>query len=293
MNPHAARAEFLRELCRRHPELLGWKNLDRALLGQGDIDAAAPRNRVAAIAADAVDLAPAILGATHVIRCEHVADKLLHFFVQPQLLPQLLEFDLCTQPGRGLAPWASPSRLLALADMDDNGIRRIRPGAEAVVVLVYRGLSPRGSNGLTDDEMQFVTNRIAEDRTGAEQACRTLPPRPARSSLQRLVAGLAEGKWQQDLARRAFLGFATSGPAHPVFTTRRIRYRLQLATGGECLMSDLARHHGRRVPASGLDRMLADARVGGHEVHALAVAPFSTVTLERKASDDASMQRLS
>lgn len=293
MNSHAARADFLRELCRRHPELLGWKNVDRALLGQGDIDAAAPRNRVATIAADAVDIAPATLGATHVIRCEHVVDKLLHFFVQPQLLPQLFEFDLCTQPGRGLAPWASPSRLLALAELDDNGIRRIRPGAEAVVVLVYRGLSPRGRSGLTDDEMQFVTTRIAEDRAGAEQACRTLPPRPARGPLHRLVDGLADGKWQQDLVRRAFLGFAISGPAHPVFTTRRVRYRFQLATGRECLMSDLARHHSRRVPATGLDRLFADARAGGHAVHAIAAAPLSTVTEERKASDDASMQRLS
>lgn len=267
-----SRATFLRELTRRHEGLVVWKHLDRALLGQGDIDAAAPLGDTEAIAADAIRIAPTILGATHVISCHHVADKWLHFFVQPRLLPQLFEFDLCTQPARGLAPWANPHAMPRLAVVGPDGIRRLRQGAEAVVSLVYHGLSPRGGYRLAGAEREIVERGLAEDLSGAREACSALLPRPVRAPLLELVDRLSAGGWDVRRARLAFLGFVVSGLAHPRFTVRRVLFRARLAVGRECLMSDLARHHGRQVPATGLSRLLRDARETGHEVTALPVA---------------------
>lgn len=261
-----SRVAFLNELTRRHERFLVWKHLDRALQGRGDIDAAAPEGEIAAVAADALPIAADTLGASHMIRCDHVADKRLQFFVQPERLPQLFEFDLCSQPSRGLAPWAAPRAMVALAAIRPDGIRSLRPGAEAVVSLVYHGLSPSGSDRLTGDEREIVSSGIAADLISAEEACATLPPWPARRPLRELLLMLAAGGWDSTRARLAFSAFLGSSLAHPVFCARRALFRATLASGGECVMSRLARHHGRRVPPGGLDRLLDKARASGHEV---------------------------
>jgi len=269
MAPDPSKVAFLRELTRRHENLVVWKHLDRALRGRGDIDAAAPADDIPSVAANAVSIAANTLGASHVIHCDHVADKRLQFFVQPELLPQLFEFDLCVQPSRGLAPWASPSAMVALAAIRPDGIRSLRPGAEAVVSLVYHGLSPSGRDRLAGEEREIVDSGIATDFAGAEEACATLPPWPARRPLRELVMMLAERSWDSNRAQLAFTAFLGSTLAHPVFATRRVLFRATLAGGRECVMSSLARHQARRVPPSGLDHLFDAARAGGHKVVAL------------------------
>jgi len=260
------RVDFLREMTARHPGLLVWKHLQRALQGQGDVDAAAPARDAAAIRADAQAIAATTLAASHVILCDHIADKKLHFFVQPDRLPHLFEFDVCCQPSRGLAPWAGPDRMLPLATLSGEGIRRLRPGAEAVVSLVYHGLSPSGTTRPRGHEAALVDLGLAQDREGAERACATLPPRPARRPLAALVQQVSEGHWDRTLAQRAYAGFVVASCAHPRFSVRRLGLRAQLAAGRECVMSVLARREGRLVPAAGLETLLRQARADGHTV---------------------------
>lgn len=258
------RGTFLRELCQRHQDLVVWKHLDRALEGRGDIDAATPAGSVRQIAATAVDLACHELGASSVIRCSHVAGKTLLFFVRPAFLPQLFELDLCRQPSRASAPWADPRRLLELA-VDDDGIRRLRPGAEAVVSLVYHGLSAGGHARLAGDERAIVRHGLAVDLAGAIEACALLPPAPARAPLTSLTEELARGTWSRGHAAAAWFGFmagALGSPGHAVGRTiSRVGQRLDR----DCVMSRLARHHGRRVPMS-IARLLQEARDDGHDV---------------------------
>lgn len=263
------RVAFLNELTSRHEHFLVWKHLDRALQGRGDIDAAAPEGEVPAIAADAVSIAADTLGASHVIHCDHVADKRLQFFIQPERLPQLFEFDVCMQPSRGFAPWADPPNMAPLAVVGVQGIRHLRSGAEAVVSLVYHGISWQGQDNLAGDERQIVQKGLADDLEGAYAACRTLPPRPARSPLLVLVESLCRGTWSRRYAQHAFGGFVLGGLARPAFTARRGMYRARLAGGRECLMSRLARSHNRRVPTGGVDALLDAARASGHEVSTL------------------------
>jgi hypothetical protein len=260
------RVEFLREMTARHPRLLVWKHLDRALRGSGDVDAAAPRSDLPDIGADAFTIGQKTLAATHLIVCTHVADKTLYFFAQPDRLPNLFEFDVCSQPSRGLAPWGSPSRLVPLATVSAQGIRRLRPGAEAVVSLVYHGLSRSGTHRLHDEEFDLVDAGLKEDMLGAREACRTLPPLPARQPLLDLVSQISYGFWKRTAAQRAYAAFALAATAHPPFMARRAAFRLCLATGRECVMSRLARREGRRVPDTGLEQLLIRARAQGHRV---------------------------
>lgn len=263
------REGFLAELSRRQEEFLVWKHLDRALQGRGDVDAAAPRGTANAVLADARAIAGTHLRASHVISCEHVADKRLQFYVQPARLPQLFELDICTQPSRGLSPWAQPATMATLSMLDATGIRRLRPGPEAVVSLVYHGISSTGVPRLHDDEAEIVQKGLAVDLEGARSACNTLLPIPARSSMQQLLALTADGGWHRGLASAAYLGFLAAGFAHPHFTGRRVAFRVRLATGRECVMSDLARHHSRRVLPTQLPDLLRLAAAQGHRVQEL------------------------
>ena len=268
MTADPGRAAFLRELCGRQEDLLVWKHLDRSLEGRGDLDAAAPRRCLPGIVADARLLARDGLQASIMICCEHVADKQLLFFVRPKLLPQLFEFDVCTGPSRGLAPWADPHDMLDLAVLDD-GIRRLRPGAEAIVSIVYHGLSALGNDRLRGDERDIVRRGLDRDLDGALAACRTLPPIEARASLVRLIRRVSEGSWSRRDAAAAWFGFAMTGPRHPGFTGRRIAFRWRIATGRDCVMGRLARRHDRQVSADGLADVLRVARLDGHEVVSL------------------------
>lgn len=263
------RRDLLADLCSRHDALVVWKHLDRALRGRGDIDAAAPADATPAIVADAVRLAPRLLAASHVIRCGHVADKDLLFFVRPQQLPQLFELDLCTQPSRGLAPWAEPRALCRLTADRPDGIRALRPGAEAVVSLVYHGLSHNGRARLHGDERVIVEHGLRTDLDGAVWASALLPPRPARRAVRAVVRTVAGGGWDSRQARQAWAGFLAAGAVSPRFVARRTAFRARLATDRDCVMSRLARRNGRRVPEAGLTALLTAADREGHEIAAL------------------------
>lgn len=261
-----ARANFLAELSARHPSFLVWKHLDRAVRGVGDVDAAAPATDAPRIVDDAASLARSLLGAAAVIRCDHVADKRLTFFVLPRLLPQLFELDVCVGPSRGLTPWADPARMAKLAILDDRGIRRLRPGAEALVSLVYHGLSYHGGRRLSGDEEEIVTSGLRRDRDGAHYACSLLAPLPARRPLHRLLEMVEAGVWVPSLSRHAFWGFVVSGAAHPAFTGRRIAFRSRIAARRDCVMHRVAQAHGRRVEEHRVPALLAAARQDGHNV---------------------------
>lgn len=266
MTRDETRVALLEQLSQRHPGFLVWKHLDRSLVGQGDVDAAAPAHEVQVISADAMAIAKRTIGATTVILCQHVADKHLQFFVQPDRLPQLFELDICTQPSRGLAPWAPPQRMARLTTMTPQGIRSLRTGAESIVSLVYHGISAGGHDRLRGYEREIVRVGLAGDMDGAVQACKLLVPALARGHVLELARRCAEGDWDPMTASRAHRGFIATGLHHPLFSARRAAFRLRLAAGRECVMSRLARRHDRRVAAEDLDVLLRLAATQGHVV---------------------------
>jgi glycosyltransferase involved in cell wall biosynthesis len=261
-----SRIEFLAELTSCHSQLVVWKHLERSLSGNGDVDTVAPEHDLPSITRDANMLAKRVLGATQSIVCDHVPNVRLQFFVCPDDLTQLFEFDVWTRPSRGSASWANPTDVAALSTVGEYGIRKLRPGAEALMLLVYAGLSWRGTDRLAGADRQSVLTNLAADPDGAYAACRVLPPWPARQPLCRLVGSVRGGSWSVRHARQAMAGFALSGLARPRYMARQGQLRVQYLRRQECLMFELMRRHGRRVPPSGVESLLFAARHSDHLV---------------------------
>ncbi len=260
------RVRFLDELSGRHPQLVVWKHLERSLRGLGDIDAVAPRRALLAITQDVSRLGRDVLGASHSIVCDHVPNVRLQFLVRPRDLPDLFEFDIWTRPSRGSASWADPVSVARLSTVGEYGVRQLRPGAEALMLLVYGGLSIRGEDRLAGSDRDTVLLNLGSDLEGAHAACATLPPPPARSPLRHLVDAMRWGAWDAQAARLAMAGFMVSGLARPHFLARQGWFRLRYLRRRECLMFTLMRRHGRRVPPSGVAALLAEARNSAHVV---------------------------
>lgn len=264
-----SRVAFLHELSTHHERLVVWKHLDRSLRGHGDVDAVAPEQDLLAITQEAITIAAATLGATHAIVCDHVPNVRLHFFVQPHRLPQLFELDIWMQPSRGSARWADPRSMMPFAIRGAHGIRYLRPGAEAIMLLVYQGLSWQGQNKLAGEERETIERGLSDDIEGAYEACSVFPPWPARSGLKKLIRCLQEGSWSRKYALEAFGGFVIAGIAHPAFAVRQGMHRAQFIRGRECLMFKLMRRHRRELPPGGVDTLLGAASIDGHDVCAL------------------------
>lgn len=260
-----SRVDFVRDLTAAQPSLVVWKHLDRALTGRGDIDAAAPQQDIPTIARDADIVAGRAFGATHAIRCNHQPNLHMQFFVQPDRMPDLFQFDIFHHPSRGAATWADPRAMLELSTIRPDGIRALRPGAEAVGLTVLNGISLRGHERLSADDRATVNAGLAADLVGAYRACAIFAPKPARRALLALTQNLAHGVWSRTHASAAFAGFCAGSVSHPWFAARQAASRARHVLGRDCMMAGL----NRRVPTGSVDDFLHAARRSGHEVTAL------------------------
>jgi hypothetical protein len=260
---------FLSELSALHPKFVVWKHLDRALRGQGDVDAAAPRSTLSSIQEDAAVMARGTLGASHVIHCGHGATRESQFFVQRQRLPQLFELDISHQPSKAGGPWARPDSMTQLATVRPDGIRSLRPGAEALVSLVLHGISRGGSDRLPPAERSIVNLGLISDLAGALRACDVLTPMGARGALRELIIALSAGEWRAQKAKLAYLAFAANASIHPLFAARRAGFRFALRRKKYCVMYECAQFNGRRVVGGDLDDFISRVSREGHHVENL------------------------
>jgi hypothetical protein len=261
-----SRLTFLREISEQNERMVVWKHLDRSLRGFGDIDVAAPADDLDRVTACSLASARSALNASHAVICDHVPSVRLHFYVQPERSPDLFEFDVITQPSRMTSRWAAPSDLVGLSVVDPTGIRRLRPGAESLILLVWQGMSWAGTDQLTGHDRESVIDGLAMDPDGALKACRALAPPLAAKQLRGFVERLILGEWERSWALAALCGFAVTGAASPKFAINRALHRNKYRTGHECLMFGIMRRHGRKMPDGPLSTFLEAAREESHEV---------------------------
>jgi len=261
-----SRLTFLRDISRENQRMVVWKHLDRSLQGLGDIDVAAPAADLDNITASSLVSAGSALKASHAVICDHLPSVRLHFYVQPERSPELFEFDVITQPSRMTSRWASPTKLVGLSVVDPTGIRRLRPGAEALTLLVMQGMTSAGADKLKAHDRECVLSGLAVDLDGAIEACRVLAPPLARRQLASFVERLAHGEWDASMALAALVGFGVTGMTSPKFAFDRGVHRNKYRTGDECLMFGIMRRLGRKMPHSTCVEFLAAAREDGHDV---------------------------
>ena len=184
---------LLRRLTERFPEWGLWKNADAALQGHGDFDSTAPHedwNEITDIFARwAVknDLGP-------VAACRHVKGALF-LVALDKSGSMLLELDIIARKYfRGWTVFQS-DQLKHLMEIDKKGYRRVRPGAEGVILLTQNGLKWGGRADQGELERKRVAEFLQSDPEGVVAASELF--RPADKALVRAAQSAARGEWDR------------------------------------------------------------------------------------------------
>src|SRR5438067_884447 len=127
---------LLRSLTARERSWCVWKNADQAATSSGDVDSAAPRSAWAGVQDEFRTWAFAA-GAGPVIVCRHLPETLVLAACDKGNRERLLQLDVYDRVARVIRA----EDLTGVAELDDQGFRRLRPGAEGLLLLI--ALAPR------------------------------------------------------------------------------------------------------------------------------------------------------
>lgn len=244
---------LLRELTASVPEWGVWKNADSALAGTGDVDSAAPPRCWPAIRAAFAEWASA-QGLGPVVACPHVPEGLFLLALDRER-GRVLELDVAgSQPLRGHALFHA-GQLGPLMTIDPLGFRRLRPGAEGLLLLLLSGLRHRGRQNADGIASRGIAALLERDPEGVREAAQLLGS--ARRPVLRLADAVRAGGWSRTAALAVEARCALLSPPS---LAARARYRL-LRT--RCPVNAVIRG-GRRLPAD-VDAWLDEVRAG-HEV---------------------------
>jgi len=184
---------LLRRLTDAVPTWGVWKRPDSALEGEGDVDSLGSESDWKTIVAEYRSWAEEH-GLGPVVVCRHAPDLLVLAACEGEGPTRLLQMDVYAhQVFRG-ARLASADDLHGLMRLDPRGFRRLRPGAEGVLLLLAEGVR-RGGRPPSTVAAEGIAGLLREDPEGAEQAAAALGPR-GRHVLAAARA-LADGRWNR------------------------------------------------------------------------------------------------
>jgi hypothetical protein len=134
-------------------------------------------------------------GIGPVIQCRHFAGLLILVACAGEGPTRLLQLDVYSRHLFRGAPVVSADELVPLTGLDEHGYRRLRPGAEALLLLLRR--LPRGGRPPSPAALAPILELLATDPAGGAELAALLgfPSRTLRT--------LQAGGWD----RRSSLGF--------------------------------------------------------------------------------------
>ncbi|HEX2236752.1 MAG TPA: hypothetical protein VHK89_10805 [Actinomycetota bacterium] len=184
---------LLRRLTDTIPAWGLWKNADAALAGHGDFDSTAPSSDWAAITAAFQEWATEH-GFGPATACHHVPGVLFLVAVD-RANARLVELDVNAR--KYFRGWTMfrPEALAALMEIDERGFRRVRPGAEAVILLTQNGMRWGGRPDVPGLRRKRVADLLRSDPEGVAAAARLFGP--ARGALVRLAGRVERGGWSR------------------------------------------------------------------------------------------------
>lgn len=166
-----------------------WKNADRALAGHGDVDSTAPSSEHSMLAEEFRRWTIEV-GLKWVVHCPHGGRMLGLFGVDQARWAQL---DLVTEwPFRG-ARLFSAEDLVPLMVMDPRGFRRLRDGAEGLLLFINKGFRWRGSPAPQSLVKYGILEKMAQDWPGTEAGAALLGS--AGDPLLAAVRSALQGEW--------------------------------------------------------------------------------------------------
>lgn len=253
--PTAGRTELwlplLRHLTERFPRWAVWKNVDSALTGHGDVDSLAPPAEWGAIETEFRAWAAAE-GLDPVIVCRHIPQG-PHFIALEPDSPYLVQLDVKERATLRGCTLLDVPMLLELAEVDERGIRRIRPGPEGVIKLLSNGMARGGGRNAEGLRKKGVAELLACDPEGVRAAARFFGR--AEGALLDGAAAVVAGGWDRRAMRAVEVHAYLRALTEPGVALSRTWFNW--VAKERCPVVRLIRHHDRRVP-DGREAWLAE-----------------------------------
>jgi hypothetical protein len=254
---------LLTRLTRTIPSWGMWKSADSAFFGNGDIDSVASSEDLPLIEAEFARWAgEQKLGP--VIVCPHAAPFMRVLVALDKDQRSLLELDLTLRKTFHGATLFVPADLVPLMSIDEQGVRKIRPGAEGVILLLHNGMRKGGLPNREGLQGKRVVELLQQDPVGIEAAAQLFGP--GASAVSAGARSLIEGHWN----RRAMVAVEAwsllRALKEPGLLLARTRFRF--VTKQRCPLLKQV-YGGRRVPSNvDVDTWIGQV-ADTHQVHGL------------------------
>ena len=232
---------LLRHLTQTAPRWIVWKNAEFALEGTGDIDSAVPRADWPPLMKEFHDWAGEH-GLGPVIECPH-APNVMHLVALCDDEP-FFELDLMAKKIFLGSTLFEAEQLLPLAEMDALGFRRVLPGAEGLMKLVYNGVRRDGTPNVNGLATKRVAELLRNDPDGARLAAEQLFGPAGRAGL-RLARVVAAGEWDRRAALELQAWFLLRAAREPRSVAARARFHVARR---RCPVLVSVTSGGRRIP---------------------------------------------
>jgi hypothetical protein len=229
---------LLRRLTQLSPDWAVWKNADSALRGQGDIDSVSVRAEREALIREFRSWAREnALGP--VFTCTHVPGVVLVVALRDR---EFVELDLCERAVFRGSPLFGAADLRHLMIMDDRGFRRLRPGAEGLLLLFFLGMKYGGRPARGVLQRKGITDLLDSDAEGVKGATALFGA--AMKPAARLASAVLGDAWDRQSALQVEAWAAARTLRYPHVAKSRAAFRL--SRGRNCLIWPILRR-GRRI----------------------------------------------
>jgi hypothetical protein len=212
-------------LLRRLTELSStwgvWKNADRAIAGYGDIDSISPPTDRGALLNEFSRWA-STNGMGPQFVCHHLPGSVLGVAVREK--KELVELQLSERAMFRGSTLFTAQDLALLMMMDQRMFRRLRPGAEGLLLLFHNAMKWGGRPALDGEKVDRLMELMRDDPEGVEAA--TYLFGPVRKHAGRLAAAVLDGGWERTSALRVEIWTMARGLRDPRLLLARATYRL-------------------------------------------------------------------
>jgi hypothetical protein len=256
--PDPNRLALARRLSAAAPSWGIWKNVESALSGSGDIDSVV-------LADGAKDVEEAFTrwaverGLRPVLRCDHAGGLMGVLVAVDRQHSTIVELDFTRRKTYRGSTLFGAEDVIPLLEDDPAGFRRIRRGAEGVLLLFHNGVRPGGRPNPTGLSARHVADLLRDDPGGVDGAARLFEP--AADAARRAAKAVVIGEWDRPAVLTVELAFAIRAAFTPLSVARRVWFRA--VTKRRCPIIRVAYTPGRSLP-SDADVWVREARAS-HE----------------------------
>ena len=248
---------LLRQLSDLSADHAVWKNLEAGLTGGGDVDFVAPRASWPVL--EKVFLAWTLeQGIGPTIVCRHMPDTMFLLAVD-RSEHDFLQLDVRSRlTFRGSTIFV-PGDIPEAFQLDNEGLRSLRPGAEGLLKLVISGTGPGGRQKRKTLDKEKVAELMSSDPEGISYAATLCGPagRAAVSGASAVVIG----EWSRIFMVSVEAWFLAKGLGEPATVWRRVKAR-RAKKSCEVIQTSIA--ESRRIPGDVDEWLLRAER--DHEV---------------------------